>query len=333
MKTSIRLLSVLALLVQAPLGAKAETVKVGLVHNAGAGPLYIAIEKNYFTAEGLIVQTVPFGSGEPIAVAAVSGDIDLGSTGPSGGLFNLAGQGALRIIAGGTHEAPGFQMLTVVASNAAFNAGLKTLKDLAGHSAGVAQIGSTGHYSLALIEEKYRIDAKSVTVIGLQSTANVVSAVTGGKTDIAISTATPLAPGIANGATKLLAYAGDEAPFQTGVVFTATKFANTHPELIQRYLRALNKGKRDYYDAFTGPDGKRRDGPNADAFIAIIAKYVEQTPDQVRPAIAYNDAQSRLGVADILHQIAWYKSQNMVKGDFDPKSVIDMRYVVALPEK
>jgi hypothetical protein len=33
----------------------------------------------------------------------------------------------------------------------------------------------------------------------------------------------------------------------------------------------------------------------------------------------------------VLHQIGWYRSQNMIKGAFNPEDVIDKRYAVALP--
>ncbi len=61
-------------------------------------------------------------------------------------------------------------------------------------------------------------------------------------------------------------------------------------------------------------------------------KYTGLSPEQARIGIAYYDRAARLDVKDVLRQIAWYKSHGMVKGEFDPKSVIDMRYVEALPE-
>ena len=57
-----------------------------------------------------------------------------------------------------------------------------------------------------------------------------------------------------------------------------------------------------------------------------------QSPDAVRSGIAYIDPQLRVNVADVMRQIAWYKSQNMVKGDVDGQKIIDRRYVVGLPD-
>jgi hypothetical protein len=35
----------------------------------------------------------------------------------------------------------------------------------------------------------------------------------------------------------------------------------------------------------------------------------------------------------VLHQIAWYRGQGLVKGEVDGDQVIDKRYVVPLPTK
>jgi hypothetical protein len=38
-------------------------------------------------------------------------------------------------------------------------------------------------------------------------------------------------------------------------------------------------------------------------------------------------------VRDILHQIAWYKSQGMIKGDVIGEEIIDRRYALTLPDQ
>jgi NitT/TauT family transport system substrate-binding protein len=84
-----------------PSAASAETIKIGLFKGISAGgPIYIAMDRGYFAAEGLDAQLLFFDAGEPIAVATVSGDVDFGAAGISAGLYNLAAQGALRVIGG-----------------------------------------------------------------------------------------------------------------------------------------------------------------------------------------------------------------------------------------
>lgn len=321
------LIAIAALLAMAG-AARAEHIKIGM--QKVPSPVYIAMAKGYFAAEGLEPEIVDFEAGQPVAVAAASGDIDFGIAGLTGGLYALAEQGELRIICGQTREAPGFHANTVVASNRAWQAGLKSFKDLGGHSVAVTQIGSAFHYDLALLSAKFGFDLKSVRIMPLQTNPNSVAAVSGGSADAAISVVSYLLPAIAKGDVKLLGYIGDVTPWQLVACFTSTKIANERSDLVERYLRAFRKGTRDYHDAFTGPDGRRHDNATAPEMLAIMAKYTGETPQQVSNSIGYIDAGARIDVADVARQVAWYKGQRMVKGDLSGDRLIDMRYARTL---
>jgi NitT/TauT family transport system substrate-binding protein len=323
---------ILALAISALAGqAGAESIKVA-IGTGGVGHLFIAQDKGYFAAEGLTVEFVPFAAAEPAAVAVASGAVEFGATGLSGALYSLGSQGVLRIIAGSLRETPGFRFLTFVVSKHAWDAGWTSFKGLAGHSVAVPQIGSPSHYSTALIAEKYGIDLKSVRVLPVQSVPNTISAATGGQADAAVMPLVPVAPSIDRGDVKLMGYVGDETPWQIHALFTTAKIANERRDLVERFLRAYRKGAKEMHDAFTGPDGARQDGPQAEAVLALIAKYTGQSVAQAKLAIPYVDAEARLDVNDVLHQISWYKQQNMLKGTVDDK-VIDRRYVIPLPDR
>jgi NitT/TauT family transport system substrate-binding protein len=311
--------------------AQAESIKVA-IGTGGVGHLFIAQDKGYFAAEGLTVEFVPFAAAEPAAVAVASGSVDFGATGLSGALYTLGGQGIIRIVAGSLHETPGFRFLTFVVSNQAWNAGWTSFKGLGGHSVAVPQIGSPSHYSTALLAEKYGVDLKAVRVLPVQSVPNTISAATGGQADAAVMPLVPVVPSIERGDVKLLGYVGDETPWQIHALFTTAKIANERSDLVERFLRAYRKGAKEMHDAFTGPDGARQDGPAAEAVLVLIAKNTGQTVAQAKLSIPYVDADARLDVKDVLHQIAWYKKQNMVKGAVDD-AVIDRRYVIPLPDR
>jgi hypothetical protein len=102
--------------------------------------------------------------------------------------------------------------------------------------------------------------------------------------------------------------------------------------MLKRFLRASQRGAKDYGDAFIGPDEKLRFAPSAPEILAIIAKYTGQKEGDIRLGITYLDTEARVDVKDIGHQIAWFRSQGMVKGDFDANAVIDRRYAIPLPE-
>ncbi len=324
---------VLGLAGVAPGHAADEAIKIGVLKTSGSGPVYLAQERGYFAAEGLSSQIVFFEVGNAIPVAVVSGDIDFGVTGINAGLYNMAGQGAIRIIASQARETPGFPNNTVVASNKAWNAGLKSWKDLAGSTFAVGALGTPPHYSLVLIAEKYGIDLKSIRVVQLGAVANSVTAIVGGQADASVIPVTYIVPSIQSGDAKLLGYVGDEVFYQFGAAFTAGKTANERRDTVERFLRAYRKATRAYHDAFTGPNGKLAFGADAPEIMAIIARNTGQPVDQIKLGISFVDADARIDIKDIQHQIDWFRAQGMVKGDVTASQAVDMRYAVALPER
>jgi NitT/TauT family transport system substrate-binding protein len=313
--------------------ASAETIKIGIQKLEGQGPIFIAEEKGYFRDQGLDAQVIYFDAAQPIAVGVVSGSLDFAVAGFGAGFYNLASQGELRIIAAYVREAPSFQATAYVISNRAWDGGFKSLKDFSGRTVAVMQIGSSQHYALGLMADKYGIDLKTIHVVPVQSGANESSAVVGGQVDASVVPETYVKVALAQGQAKLLGFVGDETPWQLGAAFTATKTANERQDTVRRFLAAYKRGVADFHDAFTGPDERRRDGPTAPEVAAIIGKYVGEPPERVMTAIAYYDREARLDVKDVLHQIAWYKAQGMIKGEVDGDALIDKRYVVPLPER
>jgi NitT/TauT family transport system substrate-binding protein len=314
------------------LGA-AEAIKIGTLKQPPYGVASIAQQKGYFAAEGLDVEIATFDAAEPVSVGIVSGDLAFGISGTSAAMYTLAAQGALRLIGGNQREVPHFQNEAMVVSKAAYAAGLTSARAFGGHSATVTQIGSPPHYGLALLAEKFGIDFKSVRVLPLQTIPNEVSALVGGQADFGLVPATAILPPIERGDVKLLGWAGDEVSWQLSVIVTGAKTADGNSDLVQRFLRALRKGMRDYHDAFTGAGETRSDEPSAPALYAMLATFTGQTPAQIRNSIAYLDPEARVDAQDIAHQIAWFKAQGMIKGELDPARFIDARYALTLPQK
>jgi NitT/TauT family transport system substrate-binding protein len=87
---------------------------------------------------------------------------------------------------------------------------------------------------------------------------------------------------------------------------------------------------RDFHDAFVAPDGTRRDGPTAPAILAIMSSFTGIAPEELLKAIPYVDREGRIAAADIARQIAWYKAQNLLRGDVKAEELIDSRYAIPL---
>src|ERR1700742_4091234 len=155
----------------------AEPLRLGLLHTLSPAPFYIAQERGYSHDEGIDLTFRFFEAAQPIAAAAVAGDIDVGVTALTGGVFNLAEKGTLKVIGGGLHEQRGYQGSAILASDKAFDAGLTSVANLPGHSFAITQYGSSFHYMLGRIAEQEHFDIKSVALRPVQEVSNMLAAV------------------------------------------------------------------------------------------------------------------------------------------------------------
>ncbi|MBV9520034.1 MAG: ABC transporter substrate-binding protein [Hyphomicrobiales bacterium] len=313
----------------------AEKVRLGSLRFVSSGAVFIALERGYFKDEGLDIVLSFFDAAQPIAVATASGDLDLGITAFTGGFFNLAGKGALKIIAAQAKEAKGYEGNVVLVSNAAWDKGFRNVSQYAGHSIGITQIGSSFHYQIGQIAAAKGIELKSITVRPLQSLLAMAAALKTGQVDSII-----IAPHLAramveNGDGKAIARYSDIDEYQFGGLFTTPKAIAARRPMLEKFVRAYQKGAQDYFSALLRRDeeGRRVFDEKATEAAALIAKYVYPSEPAAKAATLvetsafYVDPQARLDVADILKQIAWYKAQGLVAEEVDARAVLDLSFV------
>src|SRR5437762_14242087 len=222
----------------------AQKAKIGVLRLSSSAPVFIAQDKGYFREAGLDIELKFFDAAQPIAVATTSGVVDFGITAFTAGLYNLAGKRTLKVIGGTRREKAGYPLIGYFASNNAYAAGLKTPKDLAGKRIAVTQVGSSFHYSLGLLADKYGFKLAEVKVLPLQSLSNAAAALKGETVDAAllpVSTARTLMDA---GGAKLLGWVGDETPWQLGAVFASPKTL-TNNAIVTRLLAALVRADRE----------------------------------------------------------------------------------------
>ena len=311
----------------------ADPLRLGLLHTLSPAPFYIAQERGYFRDEGIDLTFRFFEAAQPIAAAAVAGDIDVGVTALTGGFFNLAEKGTLKVIGGGLHEQRGYQGSAVLVSNQAYDAGLTSLAKLASHSFAITQYGSSFHYMLGRIAEAEHFDAATVTLRPVQQIANMVAAVGSGQVDATIAIASMAKPLAASGQAHIVGWAGDVVPYQITAVFTTAPMIAQHADVLRRFARAYQKGVADYRDAFLRLDaqGKPIADATTDAVIPLIEKYVftgdPKARDKIIAGVGYYDAGGALDVGDVIAQLDWFRAQGLVKGNADPRSLVDTQFL------
>ena len=198
----------------------AEPLRLGLLHTLSPAPFYIAKESGYFLNNGIDLTFRFFEAAQPIAAAAVAGDIDVGVTALTGGFFNLAEKGVLTVIGGAMHEEAGYEGSAIIVSNKAFDAGLTTPAKLAGHSFAITQYGSSFHYMVGRIADVEHFDLKTIELRPVQQVANMLAAVETGQVDATIAIASQAKPAAAAGKAHIIGWVGDIVPYQITAVFT-----------------------------------------------------------------------------------------------------------------
>src|SRR5215475_1257406 len=325
------LVGVLALTLAATAQADEQAkAKVGVLRLSSSAPVFISQDKGYFREAGLEIELKFFDAAQPIAVATTSGDVDFGITAFTAGLYNLAGKGTLKVIGGMSREKAGYPLIGYFAGNNAYAAGLKTPKDLAGKRVAMTQVGSSFHYSLGLLADKYGFKLSDVKIVPLQSLSNAAAALKGETVDAAllpISTARPL---VESDGAKLLGWVGDETPWQVGAVFASPKTLSDKP-LVTKLLAALTRADREYHDVVlaTVKDGKAELNDKTRPLLEIIAKYTNLSVEQVVGNCAYVDPDGKLDVKNVDNQIKWLQEQGFADKGFDANAIIaDRKSVV-----
>ena len=297
--------------------------KIGVLRLQSSAPVFIAQDKGYFRDAGLDVELKFFDAAQPIAVATTSGDVDFGITAFTAGLYNLAGKGTLKVIGGMSREKAGYPLIGYFASNKAYADGLKTPKDLAGKRVAMTQVGSSFHYSLGLLADKYGFKLSDVKVVPLQSLSNAAAALKGETVDAALLPASTTRKLMDDGGAKLLGWVGDETPWQLGAVFASPKTLTNKP-LVTKLLAVLDKADREYHDVILASvkDGKADINDKTRPLLEIIAKYTNLPVEQVVGNCAYIDPDGKLDVKNVDNQIKWLQEQGFVDKGFGADAIV-----------
>ncbi|MGJ4949364.1 ABC transporter substrate-binding protein [Bradyrhizobium sp. HKCCYLS20291] len=325
---SVMFAAILALVPMSTAQADDAKLRIGVLRLSSSAPVFIALDKGYFREAGLDVELKFFDAAQPIAVATATGDVDVGATGFTAGLYNLAGKGALKIIAGMSRDRAGFPLNGYFASNKAYEAGLRTPKDIAGKRVAVTQVGSSFHYSVGLLADKYGFKLSDVKIVPLQSMSNMAAALKGETVDAALMPISVARKLVEEGAVKHIGWVGDETPWQVTGVFAGPKtLANA--AAVTKLLASLQRAEREYHDVVLASvkDGYAAVNDKTKPLLEIIGKYTNLSVEQVVGNCSYVDPDGKLDVKDIDSQIKWLQAQGFADQGYDAAAIIAKDYV------
>ena len=322
------LIGFFALAVAMPVQAQTlEPLKIGVLRVASQAPFFFGLDNGYFEAEGIAAELVFFDAAVPATVAVVSGDVDVAVIGFTGAFFNMAAQGGIKVIAGHSREVPGFRNTGIFASNAAYDAGMTTFADMEGKSIGLTTMGSTNHYAVARIAEKYGFDIAGNHLVPAQGLGNLAAMVQGNQVDAVAGAGTGFMPLVEAGQARLLGWAGDEVAWQLAAIGVAPQTIVDRHDLLERFIRAYERGVAEYQNELLlrNEDGSFKETEKSQALLEIVSKYIGVEPENLKRSLAYIDP--RLDVQSIIDQIEWNAAEGFLQADPDPVEFIDLTFI------
>ena len=236
-------------------GVFAEDITVSY---ASLGAAYmdhvVAIEKGYALEEGLNIKILRSGGGSATQTL-LSGQIHFSSS--AGSALSAALRGGPVKIIYTNQSRPTYKLLSNKPE-------IKTLQDLIGKKIAINTFGDTGHLSTLLLLKKYRMDPKSFLFIAVRSEARFPAFLSG-----AVDAA-PLSPRditqIGPMRVNTLADISKEIQLVWNGVAVSNKLLGDNPALVERFLRALAKG-REFARRYKEPT------------IAMVSRHTPLPPD------------------------------------------------------
>jgi NitT/TauT family transport system substrate-binding protein len=324
MKRVAAVVLALALLAAIPAGAQAPpTVKLGVLKLTSSAVLFLGVERGYFKEFGVEPELVYFQAAQPIAVALASGDVEVGATGLTAGLYNIVAGGVrIWIVADKGREWPDHNLTALLVRKDLYDGGVRTIRELKGRKIGVTQIGSTFHYNVGRYLEKNGMVPGDVELVPLQALAALNDALAAKRVD-AVATAEPFVSRLeSTGAGVTIVQTGDAFPWQIATVLYSDRFARNRKAAVA-FMKGYVKASRAYFDAVLAS----KSGPAFEEVVAITARYTGASPDLIRKGFPYQDRDGRLMPGDVGRQIAWWHAQKLVKAPVPEKDIVDESFL------
>ena len=298
-------------------------VSLGMLRLTSSAPLFIAMDKGFFAEEGIEIEPQWFDAAHPIAVSTASSKVDVGATGITASLYNMAANGQkLGIVADKGREQKGYSSSALLVTTDNYNTGVKSLKDLKGKRIGITQKGSTFHYMLGRMLETQGMSLNDVEIVPLSKLSAVMAALESKQIDGCILNEPNITKVQKAGYGKLVVQVGDVIPYQTSAIFYSPDFMKNKDAAV-RFMRAYNKACNYYYEAAV----EKKDAKKLEEIVNIVAKYVKAPAEDIKAGLPYIDKDGKLLVSDIATQIKWYTDNKMISGTLDAKDVANTSFL------
>ncbi len=243
------------------------------------GPVYIAIERGYFQAQGIEPELVRFTIMSDAIAPLASGQLFVAmGIGVNAGLFNSVAQGIpLRAVANQTYIPPDYPYVGwVLRKDLAESGRVKEPADLRGLNVGLTSAGTASEAELEILLNRGGLTTEDINIKTL-GFGDQVPAFANKSLDLAYTTIPFIDALTSQGLVQMFATSGSLIPNTVGSsIIYSPNFAEHHPEAARGWMVAFLRGVRDFLNAF-----EKQQPP--DDVVQTLAKYGnEKDPAKVR---------------------------------------------------
>jgi NitT/TauT family transport system substrate-binding protein len=288
--------------------------------------VYLAIERGYFAAEGIVTDVENFRTPTETAPGIATGQLDVGLQGVSPALFNLiARDSGARVVSDNAyvHPAREYSQTYLVARKALWDGGqIRGPGDLRGRR---VALGTPGGTHELLLERMLRLAGLTLADVDIVAVPfpDQLAALANGAVDAAIAVEPFITFGAAQGMLAEVMAAGEAYPNQEiAVLVYSRRFAEERTDVARRWMVANLRGARDLSDAiFTGRD--------RDDVVRIMARYSGLDADRLPPraALRATNPDGYVNTATILADLDWFVARGAIPQRPAANALVDNSFV------
>jgi len=293
------------------LPARAETtrLRVSIIPIVDTAPLRVAVEKGYFAAEGLEIDTTPSAGGAAGLPALAAGQVQVCFSNLISIVLGAAQGLGFEVIAGGV--ATGDKTPDAAGLVAKKGSPIKTGKDTAGKRIAVnTRNGVLWLYAREWVRATGG-DPDQATYLEVPF-PQMADAIRGDRVDMAFITEPFLGAALASPDLELVGwpYNTVQKNIPVGMWASTKTYIAQNPAIIDKFVRALDKGT-DWSTAHLGTD----------EWIRIVGETTRLAPDKVK-AMHPPLFQKTVDPAGVEAVVARMKANKMIDANYDPRGLL-----------
>jgi NitT/TauT family transport system substrate-binding protein len=308
--------------------ALAQSVTVGAASTTSDAPIYIAVRKGFFRAEGLDVRITNFRSASDMVAPLGAGQLDAGAGSAGAALYNAVARGIrIKIVADKASSPPGYGATKILVRKDLVDGGrYRKPEDLKGLRFAMSAPGVSNTSTLNTLLKSVGLKYSDVQTVDLPFPDHVV-ALKNRSVEASASVEPGPAIAVKNGDAVVIKSDDEILPnHQIAVLLYSEDFALKRRSEAVRFMRAYIRAVRFYNDALK--DG-RLAGPNADEVIAILSEATPIKARAIYEAITPTgmNPDGRVNKDSLAYDLAFYTEQGLIKGMIELDDVLDPSFV------